>query len=84
MEIDSSDDITLWNGPKERSHFEDMADLYSIIKTTQHLEKAYVRDLISADEYTAECQRLMYVSLYYYRHHHCHLLCLAFFFVIFC
>ncbi len=61
MDMDSSDDVTLWNGPKERRHFEDMADLFSIIKTTQHLEKAYVRDLISADEYTAECQRLMCV-----------------------
>lgn len=30
--------------------FDNMADLYSIIKTTEALEKAYVRDAISAEE----------------------------------
>lgn len=36
-----------------------MADLYVIIKATQHLEKAYIRDNITSDEYTQSCERLI-------------------------
>jgi len=39
--------------------FENMADLYSIIKTVEHLEKAYVRDSISAKDYTPACSKLI-------------------------
>lgn len=35
--------------------YDNMADLYSIIRTTEALEKAYVRDFISAEEYVNEC-----------------------------
>lgn len=44
---------------KERRRLEDMGDLYSIIKTVQHLEKAYVRDSVLSEEYTNACQRLI-------------------------
>jgi len=36
-----------------------MADLYSIIKTVEHLERAYVRDAITAQEYTPACSKLI-------------------------
>ena len=36
---------------KEREKYEFCADLYSIIKTVEYLEKAYVRDSISAKEF---------------------------------
>jgi len=52
-------DIRLSEDAKERRRYEDMADLYSIIKATQHLEKAYVRDAIKPDDYTLACQRLI-------------------------
>jgi hypothetical protein len=35
------------------------ADLYAIIKTTEKLERAYVRDLITAQEYEPACQKLI-------------------------
>lgn len=35
------------------------ADLYAIIKTTEKLERAYVRDLITAQEYEPVCQKLI-------------------------
>ncbi|KAJ1524689.1 Vacuolar protein-sorting-associated protein 28 [Nowakowskiella sp. JEL0078] len=43
----------------EREKYENMADLYSIIVATDYLEKAYVRDLISAQEYTPACNKLI-------------------------
>jgi len=39
--------------------YDNMADLYSIIKTTEALEKAYVRDAITADEYKQNCTKLI-------------------------
>lgn len=35
------------------------ADLFAIIKATEKLEKAWVRDLISAKEYEPECSKLI-------------------------
>lgn len=35
------------------------ADLYAIIKTTEKLERAYVRDAISPQEYEQACDRLI-------------------------
>jgi len=52
-------EVRLASDAKERRRIEDMADLYAIIKATQHLEKAYVRDAISPEEYTSACQRLI-------------------------
>lgn len=39
--------------------FDNMADLYAIIKTMEHLEKAYVKDAISAEAYTPACTKLI-------------------------
>lgn len=46
--------IPLHATSKERRHLEDLADLYAIIKATEHLEKAYARDLVGAEEVRAE------------------------------
>jgi len=39
--------------------YDNMADLFSIIKTTEALEKAYVRDAITAEEYKQNCAKLI-------------------------
>ncbi|GMI01420.1 hypothetical protein TrVE_jg10531 [Triparma verrucosa] len=52
-------EIALHATSKERRHFEDLADLYAIVKATEHLEKAYARDAIDADEYTKACMKLL-------------------------
>lgn len=52
-------EIRLWNDKKEREMYENFADLYAIIKTTEKLEKAYVRDIISAKEYEPACVKLI-------------------------
>lgn len=36
-----------------------MADLYSIIVLMEHLEKAFIRDSIQAEEYTPQCANLI-------------------------
>lgn len=41
-----------------------MADLFSIIKTTEALEKAYVRDSVTAEEYVLshESELILYLG----------------------
>eukprot|EP00276_Gloeochaete_wittrockiana_P006734 CAMPEP_0184657448 /NCGR_PEP_ID=MMETSP0308-20130426/19637_1 /TAXON_ID=38269 /ORGANISM="Gloeochaete witrockiana, Strain SAG 46.84" /LENGTH=224 /DNA_ID=CAMNT_0027095285 /DNA_START=242 /DNA_END=916 /DNA_ORIENTATION=+ len=56
---DMSKEVKLWNDQKERERIEQISDLYSIIKTVEHLEKAYVRDAIPASEYAPACQKLI-------------------------
>lgn len=36
-----------------------MADLYAVINTMQNLEKAYIKDRVTAKEYTAACSKLL-------------------------
>lgn len=36
-----------------------MADLYAVISTLQNLEKAYIRDCVTPQEYTAACSKLL-------------------------
>lgn len=36
-----------------------MADLYAVINTLQCLEKAYIKDCVTAKEYTAACSKLL-------------------------
>ncbi|GAQ86421.1 Vacuolar protein sorting-associated protein [Klebsormidium nitens] len=52
-------ELKLWNDKAEREMYENFADLYAIIKTTEKLEKAYVRDVISAKEYEPACLKLI-------------------------
>ncbi|KAG5622868.1 hypothetical protein H5410_008086, partial [Solanum commersonii] len=52
-------EVKLWNDKREREMYENFAELFAIIKATEKLEKAYVRDIISPAEYEAECQKLI-------------------------
>lgn len=52
-------EVRLWTSKKEQECYENYADLYAIIKTVEKLEKAYVRDAISAKEYEAACLNLI-------------------------
>ena len=42
--------IKLASNHKEREMYENCAELFSIITTVEYLEKAYVRDSVTADE----------------------------------
>ncbi|KAJ4912820.1 Vacuolar protein sorting-associated protein 28-like protein 2 [Raphanus sativus] len=52
-------EVKLWNDKREREMYENFAELYAIIKATEKLEKAYIRDLISPSDYETECQKLI-------------------------
>lgn len=52
-------EVKLWNDKREREMYENFADLFAIIKATEKLEKAYVRDIVSPAEYEIECQKLI-------------------------
>jgi ESCRT-I complex subunit VPS28 len=51
--------IELYSSSKERQHYDDLANLFSIITATEHLERAYARDSITQTEYTTECNKLI-------------------------
>mmetsp|Transcript_37832 Transcript_37832/g.45608 ORF Transcript_37832/g.45608 Transcript_37832/m.45608 type:complete len:223 (-) Transcript_37832:606-1274(-) len=51
----SEGQVKLWNNKREREECDNKADLFALIKTVDRLEKAYVRDAISAEEYEATC-----------------------------
>ncbi|XP_077665791.1 vacuolar protein sorting-associated protein 28 homolog isoform X2 [Eretmochelys imbricata] len=39
--------------------YDNMAELFAVVKTMQALEKAYIKDCVSPNEYTAACSRLL-------------------------
>eukprot|EP01024_Parvocaulis_polyphysoides_P034445 TRINITY_DN30481_c0_g1_i7.p1 TRINITY_DN30481_c0_g1~~TRINITY_DN30481_c0_g1_i7.p1 ORF type:complete len:234 (-),score=25.80 TRINITY_DN30481_c0_g1_i7:478-1107(-) len=52
-------EVQLYNNKKEQEFYDSCADLYSLIKTCEKLERAYVRDAVSAKEYEEACQKLI-------------------------
>eukprot|EP00976_Prorocentrum_cordatum_P092210 1188838-Prorocentrum_minimum.AAC.2 len=51
--------VTLWTTKKEKEIINNKADLFALIKTVDRLEKAYVRDAISAKEYETTCLNMI-------------------------
>lgn len=52
-------EVKLWSDKREREMYDNFAELFAIIKATEKLEKAYVRDVIAPAEYESECQKLI-------------------------
>ncbi|KAL3850852.1 hypothetical protein ACJIZ3_012734 [Penstemon smallii] len=52
-------EVKLWNDKREREMYDNFSELFAIIKATEKLEKAYVRDIISPAEYETECNKLI-------------------------
>jgi len=52
-------EVKLYSNNREREKYDHMADLYSIIRTTEALERAYVRDAISPEDYKNQCRKLI-------------------------
>lgn len=55
----STEEIKLYENSKERQRYEELSELYAIIKATELLEAAFIRDAIAAEEYTAACNRII-------------------------
>lgn len=52
-------EIELFESGREREMYDNLGDLYSIIMATESLERAYARNAVTRDEYTAECHKLI-------------------------
>lgn len=53
------EEVKLYRNAREREKYDNMADLYAVINTLQNLEKAYIRDCVTPEEYTAACSKLL-------------------------
>lgn len=53
------ENIKLFNNLSERKILDQQAELFSIINAVETLEKAFVKDLVSREEYTAMCTDLI-------------------------
>jgi ESCRT-I complex subunit VPS28 len=56
--LDESRPLPLCDTIDEKRLLSEMEELYAIMRTTEHLETAYIRDLVSADEYKTQCRKL--------------------------
>eukprot|EP00899_Mesostigma_viride_P004964 jgi/Mesvir1/14469/Mv05178-RA.1 len=52
-------EVKLYTDRAEREKYESLADLFAIIKTTEKLERAYVRDAITPQQYEPACYDLI-------------------------
>lgn len=52
-------EVRLYSSARQREDIENKAELYSIIKTLQELEKAYIKDAVPSDIYTSQCSKLL-------------------------
>ena len=55
----SAPEVKLWTNKREREMMDYRADLFAILKTTEKLERAYVRDAIGAKDYEPACLKLL-------------------------
>jgi len=53
------EEVKLSRNPREREKYDNLAELFAVLTTLQCLEKAYIADRVSADQYTKNCSRLL-------------------------
>jgi len=51
--------VKLYSNKRQREMIDYSADLFAILKTTEKLERAYVRDAIGAKQYETACRKLL-------------------------
>ena len=52
-------EFSLWSTASERAEFEDLADMYAILRTLEMIEIANARDALEHGEYVEVCQKLI-------------------------
>uniref|UniRef100_A0A1L8DVQ3 Vacuolar protein sorting-associated protein 28 homolog n=1 Tax=Nyssomyia neivai TaxID=330878 RepID=A0A1L8DVQ3_9DIPT len=53
------EEVKVYRNAREREKHDNMAELYAVINTMQYLEKAYIWDAITPQEYTAACSKFL-------------------------
>lgn len=59
MQENLYEEVKLFRHAREREKYDNMADLFALVATLQNLEKAYIRDCVTPQEYTAACSKLL-------------------------
>lgn len=53
------EEVRLYESAQQREEFDNRANVYSLIQTIQALEKAYIKDAVSPQDYTKQCNVLL-------------------------
>lgn len=59
MSANLYEEVRLYRSAREREKYDNLADLYAVINSLQALEKAHIKDCVTAKEYTAACSKLL-------------------------
>jgi len=57
--INLDEEVKLADSATERDLLDSLAEIYSIIRTLDGLEKAYIKDAVTETEYTEMCAKLL-------------------------
>ena len=57
--INLDEEVKLTTSSSERETLDSLAEIYSIIRTLDGLEKAYIKDAVTEQEYTEICSKLL-------------------------
>lgn len=57
--INLDEEVKIADSAAERDLIDSLAEIYSIIRTLDGLEKAYIRDAVTEPEYTEMCWKLL-------------------------
>ncbi|KAI3658280.1 hypothetical protein MP638_000371 [Amoeboaphelidium occidentale] len=57
--VNLDQELKLYSNSSERELYDNLADLYAIIVSLEHLEKAYIRDCVPATAYSSACTKLI-------------------------
>lgn len=49
------EEVKLYDNARQREDYDNRANVFSLIKTIEALEKAYIKDAITPDQYTTSC-----------------------------
>lgn len=52
-------EVQPYHSSAEREKYEDLADIYAILRTLDFLERAFIKDTIASEDYVRECDRLI-------------------------
>ena len=53
------EEVRLYDNARQREEYDNRANVFSLIKTIEALEKAYIKDAVTPDQYTSSCNILL-------------------------
>lgn len=53
------EEIKLYDNARQREEYDNRANVFSLVQTIEALEKAYIKDAVTPDQYTSSCNILL-------------------------